>query len=344
MERILGSWRIAGAALFSVALIVGTYVLARSIESPRSAQASAETALLQAIATRDSDGDGLPDWEEALYGTDPRTTDTFNLKMTDGEAVARGLIVPKAIADISVATSSPNAALGVDSSLPPPPAAGTLTAAFAEHFFTLYLAAKQTNGGANLSEADMQDIASEALRAFASSITPAPDFKSAKDITVSGSGASALTEFAVRAEAVLLKNTSTASKSEIAYLQDAVEKGDTSAPTHMASIAKAYRDSAVGLSMLTVPQELAANTLALINALMRVSEVVSDFARVNADPLATMLALQQYPQAALALGTAFIDIGSTYRGAGISLPAKAPGASFVNLIGDVANTQAAKKP
>jgi hypothetical protein len=77
---------------------------------------------------------------------------------------------------------------------------------------------------------------------------------------------------------------------------------------------------------------------------MRVSEINADFARVNVDPLATMLALQQYPQAVLALGTAFINIGKVYAAASISLPSGAPGASFVNLIGDVANEQAAKKP
>ena len=93
--------------LFSTVLVVGVYMFARSVESPSLAQASTEAALLQAIAAKDSDGDGLSDWEEQLYGTSPTTTDTFKLGMTDGEAVARGLVVPKAIADIPIATSSP---------------------------------------------------------------------------------------------------------------------------------------------------------------------------------------------------------------------------------------------
>ena len=126
---------------FSVALVGGAYFLARGFESPRAAEASTETELLKAIATKDSDKDGLPDWEESLYGTDPRLTDTFKLGMTDGEAVAKGLIVPKAIADIAVTPSSP-ASLDADG-LPPPPAEGTLTAAFAKSFFTLFIAAKQ---------------------------------------------------------------------------------------------------------------------------------------------------------------------------------------------------------
>ncbi len=343
MGQIIRNWQVLAATLFSTVLVVGVYMLARSVESPRTAEASAESALLQAIATKDSDGDGLSDWEEALYGTSSTVTDTFKLGMADGAAVARGLIVPKATADIPIATSSPST-IGSDG-LGDAPAEGTLTAAFAKTFFTLYLAAKQANGGADLSESDMANVANEALNSLASVIAAAPDFKSAKDLTIQGAGAEALREFAVQAEAVLMKNTSGASKSEIFYLQDAVQNNDAEALTHMASIAKQYRDSAVGLAVLPVPAELAADHLALINAMMRVSGITTDFARVNVDPLATMLALKQYPQAVLALGTAFIHIGTIYKTVGISLPAGAPGASFVNLITDVANEQqAAQKP
>src|SRR3989338_7430484 len=123
-ERIFGNWHVLAATLFSVMLIAGVYVLGHDIELPSRAQASTESALLQAIATKDVDGDGLPDWEEILCGTSPSATDTFHLGMTDGEAVIRGLIVPKAIADIPVAGSetSPSGA----------PSEGTITAAFAK--------------------------------------------------------------------------------------------------------------------------------------------------------------------------------------------------------------------
>ena len=333
MGSILKHWRVLTSAFFSVMIVAGAYMLARGVESPRAAEASAESALLQAIATRDSDGDGLTDWEEALYGTDPHNTDTFKLGQTDGEAVAMGLIVPKAIADIKVATSS--SPLPTDGSLPPPPAEGTLTAIFAKNIFTLYLSAKQQNGGADLSEADMQNIANEAFGSLSSVITSAPDFKSAKDIKVSSSGLDALKAYAIQAEGVLLKNTSNATTSEINYLKSAVENNDATAIPHIASIAKAYRDSAVGLAALTVPQALVANHLMLVNTLMRMSQVTSDFARVNDDPLATMLALQQYLPVTQSLGAVFIHIGKMYSTAGISFSTDEPGASFVNLVEDI---------
>ncbi len=307
---------------------------------PATAQASEETALLQAIATKDSDADGLPDWEEQLYGTDSQNPDTRNLGMTDGEAVAKGLIIPKAIADITVATSSPLQT--GEYGLPPPPAEGTMTAAFTKNFFALYLDAKQANGGADLSQQQLADVQNKALASLTNAVIVAPNFKSARDLTVSGSGPDALRAFAVTAEAIFLANTTSSTKSELAYLSDALQKNDTSALDHIASISKAYRSGAAGLSALPVPVELAADVLTFINALARLSEIDSDFTRVNSDPLAAILALGQYPGAVQVLGTALLRINTIYANAGVRFATGEPGASFVNLITDVAVP--AKKP
>lgn len=328
-ERFSDNWRILAATFFSVVLVAGAYMVARSIESPSIAQASEETALLQAIATKDSDADGLSDWEEALYGTSSNKIDTFNLGMTDGQAVAKGLIVPKAIADIAIATSS---LASLDANGLPPPQEGTLTSAFAQNFFTLFLAAKESNGGGDLSESQMSDVADQAIRSIASVAKAAPDYKSAKDLTVSGSGVDSMKAFAVSAEAVLAKNRPATTMSEIEYLKSALIDNDDTAYAHIASIAKAYRDSAVGLAVLSVPKELAADDLALINAMMHVSEIAVDFTRANTDPLAAILALQQYQSAVQSLTAAFVRIGKAYADAGIALPAGEAGASFVNLI------------
>ncbi|MEK7643175.1 MAG: thrombospondin type 3 repeat-containing protein [Patescibacteria group bacterium] len=342
-EIILAHWRTLTATLFSVALIVGVYIIARGVESPPTALASTESALLQAIATKDTDGDGLSDWEEALYGTSPSTVDTSNLGMTDGEAVARGLIVPISIADVPTATPS-LASIGADG-LPPAPAEGTLTAAFAKTFFALFVKAKQASGGADLSESELQKVSDEALSSLSAFMDVAPDFKSAKDLKVSGSGPDALKDFAVRAEGILLKNTSTATTSEINYLKYAVENNDVEALSYIASIAKMYRNSAIGLATLSVPAELVEDNLAIINAMIRISQIATDFTKVSEDPLVTILALKQYPQAVLSLGNAFIRIGTIYKTADISLSSGAPGSAFVNLISDtVAKQQSAKRP
>ncbi|MEK7144245.1 MAG: hypothetical protein AAB794_00065 [Patescibacteria group bacterium] len=333
MGQILRHWRILAATLFSVVLIAGVYVLARGIESPSLAQASAETALLRAIATRDSTGDGLPDWQKVLYGIPltSTTTDYFNLGMTDGEAVAKGLIVPKAIADISIDTSSGKA---VSDPSFPPAGEGSLTEAFAKSFFMLYVNAKQASGGTELSASQVNDLATQSLDSLSELVSLAPDYKSMSDLTVSGSGSDALRAFAASIDAVILKNKkmSDATKSDILYLQDVLERNDVTALPHIASIAKMYRDSAAGLAILPVPSELAPDYLALVNAMMRASGIASDFARVNTDALAAMLALNQYASVNHAVNQAFGNMGALYAAAGVTLSAGEPGALFLQTI------------
>ena len=334
-EQLSLHWRTLAATLFSAALVVGAYVLAQGIELPPSAQASTETALLQAIATRDSSGDGLPDWQKVLYGIPltATTTDYFNLGTTDGEAVAKGLIVPKAIADIKVASPSGEPII-VDPSLPPAPQEGTLTEAFARSFFTLYLNAKAANNGTELSASQINDLSEKTLSSLSSLVSAAPDYKSAKDLTVLSSGAEALKAFAASAEAVILKNKkeSAATKSEVLYLQDVVERNDTSALPLLASVAKMYRDTAAGLATLPVPSELVALDLALINAMMRGSGIVSDFARVNTDPLAAMFALEQYAPLDQSVTETLAGMSDIYTAADVALSADTPGAEFLNTL------------
>ncbi|MDE2021831.1 MAG: hypothetical protein KGI71_02840 [Patescibacteria group bacterium] len=344
MAYLASHWRIYAALLVSCALVVGAYVVAKGVSSTPVAEAFTETALLQAIATKDTSGDGLPDWEKALYGIpiDSTTTDYFHLGMTDGEAVAKGLIVPRAIADVPAAptaSSTTNSGINYAADGLTPPTQGSLTDTFAKSFFTSYLAAKQQNGGVDLSVTDTQTIANQALNSLAISVASAPDFKSINDLTISESGADALRAFAADAEAVLHKNVSTATTTELVYLQYAVEGNDAAARSRLASIATAYRNTAAGLAALPVPRELATDDLVLINAMMQMSGIIGDFSRVNTDPLSAMLALQQYPQVAQSFAQAYTNIASIYATAGIVLPTGTPGAAFVNMMANVSAQQ-----
>lgn len=336
-------WQISVSLVFSVVLVSGAYVVARYVEAPLVAQASTETALLQAIATKDTDTDGLPDWEETMYGTDPRNSDSFKLGMTDGEAVAKGLIVPKAITEMS-SSSSTGGSVIVDPSLPPAPADGTLTAQFAINFFSLFMAAKEANGGADLSESQMNDVANQSVSMITKLIKPAPDYKTLDELTISGSGAEAMKEFAISAEAILFKNTNDATTTDLNYLKAAVMEGDDTAYGHILSIAKSYRGSAAGLAALPVPKEVAAPDLLLINTLMRMSQLDVDFTKADSDPLIAILALQQYQTVATALGKSFTDIGKIYANSNLALPSGAPGSFFVNMMADIQRKQSTAKP
>lgn len=345
---ITRQWGIISASILALVLIGGAYFVASETFAPRQVDAIGATALLQEVATRDSNGDGLPDWEKVLYGipVNATTTDYFGLGMTDGEAVAKGLIVPKALTvpQPTESTSTPNPF--ADLSLPPAPKDDTITATFARNFFTFYVATQQANAGEPLSQEQMKQISQESLKQLYQSVTISPKFKSINDLKISASGSVDLKIFAISAENILIKNTSTATTSGLVYLKQALENKNSHALSYIASLSKTYSNGAAGLSVLPVPQELVGADLELINAFARLGDIMNDFTKVNTDPLAALLALKQYPQATFNLGKAFTDIANIYATKGISLPNGAPGAAFVNLIADIAipQTPASTKP
>lgn len=340
VASFIQKWRISISVLIALGLVIGAYLVATNgALKPGVVQASTETALLKAIATKDSDGDGLTDWEESLYGTDPHIIDSKKLGMTDGEAVAKGLIVPKAVADIPSETGEAGATVVAGVSAP---AKGSLTDKFAQNFLPLYLDAKQAKGGQSFTEEELADIAKRAVTQLMDAVAPIGDFKTARDLKVVNGGAEQLRLFAASVETIFVANQNDVTKSELFYLQDLMQKSDRSAIEHLASISQAYHQMAQSLSVLSVPEELATDYLNLINAVERIGKITSDFARVESDPLATVLALTQYPESVLALGTAFIHFYEIYSAQGVHLADGEPGASFINVIPDIAASQEAE--
>jgi hypothetical protein len=156
---------------------------------------------------------------------------------------------------------------------------------------------------------------------------------------VSGSGQDALKAYAAAADQVILAHPANTSVDEIDALQDLVSTGNQDDVSILQKISAAYTADATGLAVLPVPQEAAAAHLALINAFWRTGAVISDFALEGTDPLTSMLALDQYPQAVADLGTAFANMANVYAAAGIVLPAGAPGAEFINLSASIATPE-----
>jgi hypothetical protein len=247
--------------------------------------------------------------------------------------------VPKANADLPPQTASSSTVDYAASGLPDP-TTGTITDGFSKAFFTLYVAAKNEKEGDDLSSDEINSLALQAVNQLSSTIASAPDFKTPSDLSFSGSGPDSLKAFAASAEAVLVQNAATSSKSDLEYFQDVVQSNDSLAVAALRSLAKQYRDTATGLSVLAVPRELADQDVAIINALMRLGEMYGDFSRFQEDPLTAMLALQQYKDTELSAEQAFTALASIYAREGIVLPPGMPGSVFVNLMENIGAIQA----
>lgn len=321
------SGSILASLIIAAALVGGAYYL--SGERTQAVNAASTADILKAYAAKDTDGDGLPDWEEALYGTDPTKADTFNLGMTDAQAVQKGLIKLKmSIAPPATATSSTLAA-----GIPGPTAASTtMTDQFAQAFFNNYISTR--GSAAPTADQQQQFVAGAVANLVQTDVRP--DAYTESDIHVSGGGAAALRTYAAQAEAALATHSVHTQYDELTYMQDAVQKDDPASIQALQSIAGEYTGNAQALAAVPVPQEAASAQLALVNAMARVGATIGDMATIDSDPIRALVALGNYEQDARGFGVALANMNAVFAQDGVSIDSSLPGGTFYGLTQTVA--------
>lgn len=321
----------------AAAVIVGAYLASgHGLGNPGVASAESTNDILKAYAAKDTDNDGLPDWEEALYGTDPNNAHSVRADITDGQAVAQGIATPRYSGQPAAATSTEDLAAEVPGNAP---AAGSLTQQFAILFYNNYIT---TRGDAPPSPAAMQSFVQSAVDELVKTQVR-PDAFTQSDLKVSGTGASALQSYAASAEAALAANAVHTDYGEMTYFEDAVQKNDANAIKNIGLISKEYEDTAVALTKIPVPQEAASAHLSLVNAMARVGATIGDLSTVGEDPIRAMVALGAYPDDAQALADSFAGMNAVFVSNKVSIPGGTPGASFYHVTAVAAEGVAAGK-
>jgi hypothetical protein len=294
-------------------------------------KANAESThdLLVSYAAKDSDNDGLPDWEEALYGTDPTNPHSVNANVTDGDAVSQGLVKPK----FASATSTPISA----SAIPGVSAAPTtVTDQFARALFSQYLSQHTSvtptpDEIATFVEQGVSDLSNQQT---------APDAFNAGQVHVVGTGSDALVSYAAQAESTMAKNTVSSDKNEIEYFGDVVEKNDLTALPKIKKIGAAYTTLAKAYIAIPVPKEAAVPHLAVANAMARIGGDITDMSTMTEDPLRAYLGLAKYEKDVPALQSALAALQGVYVSEGVTIPQGTSGAFFIGLL----NTSTTKTP
>lgn len=310
------------SCLIAVVLIGTAYVSSGpSFLSAKSVGAESTHDLLVSYASKDTDSDGLPDWQEALYGTDPNNAHSVSASVTDGQAVAQGLVAPK----FRNATTTP-----ADASSIPGPDAGpqTLTDQFGKELFGQYLKAR---GQGKPTSADVATFVEQGVQQLKQNQV-IPDTFNQGQIKVSGTGPDALLSYAASAEAVFIKTNIDSDKTDLDYFSDAVNKGDTKALTKVKQFAQADAASARGLMSINTPRELATSHLKLANALMRVSQSLTDMSLLSTDPLRAMLGMATYSDSVQQVVQAFSEMQAVYAAEHTAPSVGVSGRDFYNVM------------
>lgn len=317
-------------------LVVGAfYFSGHTFSFSTAVSAESTQELLKAYATKDSDSDGLPDWEETLYGTDPNNAHSVRPSLTDSQAVAQGLATPQY--QNTAAATQTGAGSPKTVAIPGPTAApGSITDQFSQLFFSTYM---NQRGDAPPSADQMQSFVQSAISELESSRVH-PAAYSTSDVQTKGQGVDVLKAYAAGMDKAFTDNTVNLPYDELTYFSDAVERNDTTALSHVQQIGTAYSKIAQAAVKVPVPQEAAAAQLAMVNAMAALGGAITDMASVNQDPIRAMLGLQEYSGDVAQLISALQSMNAVFASDSVTLTDTDPGHSFFHLT-SVAVTQAA---
>ncbi len=305
---------LALASSIALALVVCAYLFSGPFSfKPSTVDAATAEALLKSYATKDSDSDGLPDWQEALYGTDPTNPQSAKVGVQDGDAVAQGLVAPR----FASATTTPDVGNvpGIDV------APATLTEQFSRELFSQYLTARVNS---KPTPDEVTAFVSSKIDTLVATRYPVA-YTANKVHKGTASGVAALSTYAASAQRAIESNTLNTDKTELDYFELLVKRNDTDAAKKLASISAMYTASSKSLMAMTVPPEAVTAHLALANAFAHMGGAVSDMGALGTDPVRGLVGITEYPKFALELTQALVAMNIVFTTVGLDIQEGQPG-------------------
>lgn len=284
--------------------------------------ASISTSTIESISpdlqTKDSDGDGLKDWEEVLLGTDPHNPDTDGDGTSDGKEVAAGR---------NPLIKGPNDnAKSVAETANAKKEALTQTDLVARDFFARYMELNQAGlAGDSQSQAD---LIGQVLKN--GMVLSTPKLYAQKDILVSADdSAAAIKRYGNEVGAIFKKYSNPNARNEVVIAKESVEAEKPEALKEIDPIITTYKNIVTNLLKVSAPQSLAENHLKLVNSLSTLLFCAESLRKIDKDAVAGIQGTSLWLGAATDLNQSFITLKSSFTSNGITYAAGEPGSFFI---------------
>lgn len=244
----------------------------------------------------DSDKDGLTDWQEEIYKTDPNNPDTDGDGYSDGEEVLSGY---------DPLAQAPNDKIS-GKAIEPRPKSGSfsglnLTDELAKALAEAMKASSQnsfqtdSSGSLELTDSNLVDNALATALAKSPQLYLVPTLED-ENIKISSDDSLTAGQNFVDQVAQILTSNNQSQKIDMEAAQKAVQTKNYS---ELNQFIKNYKNSFLAIKELSVPpswKEIHKKNLALIIANANILEAIK---LINDDPLRALLALQQYQEIVL---------------------------------------------
>ncbi|MDP3934977.1 MAG: hypothetical protein Q8Q46_02065 [Candidatus Giovannonibacteria bacterium] len=288
-------------ALVSAALVIlftGWFVsmvwnsAPETLKSPSQAAATSFLAAYQ-NANRDTDNDGLKDWEEILWKTDPNKADTDGDGALDGPEVKDGR--DPMVAGHKLANSAWNDVLESKIEENAKSKEGkTITKLVAEEFASNYFLSKGVEGDLLQSSAK-SDIANSLSGTIEKEIAAYKDAFSLSNLKISqNSGGEFAKTYLNKIGALLEKEPAGTQTAEPIILRMILEENNFEKTKLFDPYIEAYKKLVADLKNVSAPTAYKELHLELINALNNTRQSVEFMRGVEKDPAGTMIGIRLY--------------------------------------------------
>lgn len=255
-----------------IVVVLGMYGLVKFIKNKISSKSGDQPASLTIgnIIQKDSNNNGIADWEEYLWGLDPKKNGSENKEFISAKKSAltqSGDIVPTDYSQIT------------DNEI------------LSQQFFATIISLQQSG---QLDETAMNSV-SEAIGKNVET-TPIPDIYTNSMLTIKND--STLTNQAYRdaISNLVTKYQDADIGSELTFIIQALSNNDPQALYVATTVASSYQSFGQELVKIPVPRSLAGVHLSAANNYEKTGQSIKSLAKVLADPIAGMNAILSYKQ------------------------------------------------
>lgn len=220
------------------------------------------------VIQKDTNKNGIPDWEESLWGLDPTK---------DGQANKEFIFAKRE-------TLAKENGGDFDTSKPL-----TENETLSREFFSVIMSLQESG---NLDDGAMKAIADTIGKKIIAE--PIPDVYARKSIKTVAESKATVTEYYKNLRELILKYENSDIGEELTFVSVALNQNDPGALKQVERVASSYRAFGKELIAITVPDSLANTHLSLANNYEKNAESIEGFTQILSDPLLGMKAIINY--------------------------------------------------
>lgn len=289
-----------------------------------------QKAAFAAIAGKDSDGDGLKDWEEELWGTDFHNPDTDGDGTNDGDEVDAGRNPLKAGPDDELDTgtilkkfNNGNAEAGEQ----------TVTGQFAKEFFADYIALRQQ--GQELDEDSKNFLINNTINSLSNKLTSTRQYSISDILTSEDISSAAIKQYGNEMGAIIIEHSTDKdndNEGEVVILRRALENNDAEELKKLDPIILVYRNILRDMLNTIVPQNASSAHLSLVNGVVAIADTIEGMRATFYDPVVALSSAAVYHENVQKLFDGFQDLDKYFKEQNIVFDENDNGHIFAHII------------